>query len=81
MSMQLTSNSATRRNYPYDFTFTATIVAGEEALTYSLLMENQRDEVMPSAPSSSRQLVLQVRATPLRGEHEGERGEACTITS
>jgi galactose mutarotase-like enzyme len=191
MSMQLTSNSATRRNYPYDFTFTATIVAGEEALTYSLLMENQSDELMPIAPgfhayfavaqrdkaklvvvglpgfqvdafdwatdpsdnpypfphhvtlqfpglgtlvitelpcdahfslanmqvwtepasapdhefvcfeptvssedapnrpadrlniapSSSRQIVLQLRATPLRGEHEGERGEECTITS
>ena len=190
LSMQLTSNSATRRNYPYDFTFTATIVAGEKALTYSLLMENQSDEVMPIAPgfhpyfavaqrdkaklvvdgppgfqveafdwatdppdhpypfphhvtlrfpgcgtlvitelpcdahyalanmqvwtepasapdhefvcfeptvssedalnrpadrlniapSSSRQLVLQVRATPLRGEHEGERGEECAIT-
>jgi galactose mutarotase-like enzyme len=50
MSMQLTSNSATRRNYPYDFTFTATIVAGEETLTYTLTMENQSDEVMPIAP-------------------------------
>src|SRR5215469_5812759 len=35
LSMQLTSNSATRLNYPYDFTFTATIVAGEETLTYA----------------------------------------------
>src|SRR5215469_7683382 len=50
ISMQLTSNSATRLNYPYDFTFTATIVAGEETLTYALTMENQSDEVMPIAP-------------------------------
>ncbi len=50
MSMQLTSNSATRRNYPYDFTFTATIEALEEALTYTLTMENRSDEVMPIAP-------------------------------
>jgi galactose mutarotase-like enzyme len=50
MSMQLTSNSATRLNYPYDFTFTAIIVVGEETLTYTLTMENQSDEVMPIAP-------------------------------
>ncbi len=50
MSMQLTSNSATRLNYPYDFTFTATIEAFEETLTYTLTMENQSDEVMPIAP-------------------------------
>ncbi len=50
ISMQLMSNSVTRLNYPYDFTFTATIVAGEETLTYTLTMENQSDEVMPIAP-------------------------------
>src|SRR5262249_55255493 len=50
MSMQLTSNSATRLNYPYDFTFTATIEAFEMTLTYTLTMANQSDEVMPIAP-------------------------------
>jgi galactose mutarotase-like enzyme len=50
ISMQLTSNSATRLNYPFDFTFTATIVASEEMLTYTLTMENRSDEVMPLAP-------------------------------
>jgi len=50
MSMQLTSNSATRLNYPYDFTFSATIEAFEETLTYTLTMENLSDEVMPIAP-------------------------------
>ncbi len=50
ISMQLTSNSATRLNYPFDFTFTATIVASEEMLTYTLTMENRSDEVMPIAP-------------------------------
>jgi len=50
MSMQLTSNSATRRNYPYDFTFTATIEAFEEILRYTLTMENRSNEVMPIAP-------------------------------
>src|SRR6266699_6314182 len=50
ISIQLLSNSATRLNYPYDFTFTATIVASEEMLTYTLTMENRSDEVMPIAP-------------------------------
>ncbi len=50
ISIQLLSNSVTRLNYPYDFTFTATIVASEEMLTYTLTMENRSDEVMPIAP-------------------------------
>jgi galactose mutarotase-like enzyme len=50
ISIQLLSNSATRSNYPYDFTFTVTIAAGEETLTYKLVMENRSDEVMPIAP-------------------------------
>ena len=50
ISIQLLSNSATRLNYPYDFTFTATMVASEEMLTYTLTMENLSDEVMPIAP-------------------------------
>ncbi|HYX50304.1 MAG TPA: hypothetical protein VE843_11210, partial [Ktedonobacteraceae bacterium] len=44
------SNSATRRTYPYDFTFTAIIEVFEETLTYTLTMENQSDEVLPIAP-------------------------------
>src|SRR5712691_4574563 len=50
ISIQLMSNAESRRNYPYDFTFTATIVAGEKTLTYTLTMENRSDEVMPIAP-------------------------------
>jgi galactose mutarotase-like enzyme len=50
MSIQLMSNNATRQNYPYDFTFMATIEAGDETLIYTLTMENRSDEVMPIAP-------------------------------
>src|SRR6266566_8466146 len=50
ISLKLTSNAETRRTYPYEFTFTATIVAGEEMLTYTLKIENCSDEVMPIAP-------------------------------
>src|SRR5207302_8885553 len=50
ISIQLTSNAETRRTYPYEFTFTATIVAGEEMLMYTLKIENCSDEVMPIAP-------------------------------
>jgi galactose mutarotase-like enzyme len=50
ISMQLKSSDATYAHYPFNFTFTATIVAGAETLTYTLLMENQSDEVMPIAP-------------------------------
>lgn len=50
LSMQLTSSDATRSSYPYDFTFTASIVAGEGTLTYTVTMENRSDEVMPIAP-------------------------------
>src|SRR5438874_10402502 len=38
ISIQLMSNAETRGNYPYDFTFTATIAAGKETLTYTLTM-------------------------------------------
>jgi len=50
ISLKLTSNAETRRTYPYEFTFTATIVAGEEMLMYTLKIENCSDEVMPIAP-------------------------------
>ncbi|MFL5705563.1 MAG: hypothetical protein ACJ8AG_22430 [Ktedonobacteraceae bacterium] len=50
LSMQLSSSDATRSDYPYEFTFTATIVVGEGSLTYSLVMENHSDETMPIAP-------------------------------
>jgi len=50
LSMQLNSSDATRPDYPYEFTFTATIVAGEGTLTYTLTMENRGDEGMPIAP-------------------------------
>src|SRR2546421_6518077 len=44
MSMQLKSCDATYAHYPFNFTFTATVVVGEETLTYMLLMENHSDE-------------------------------------
>ena len=50
LSMQLSSSDATRPDYPFEFTFKATITLGEETLTYSLLMENRGDEAMPIAP-------------------------------
>ncbi len=54
ISIQLSSNEQTHQNYPYEFTFTAKIVAGEEGttgtLTYTLTMENRSNEVMPIAP-------------------------------
>src|SRR5690242_7552179 len=50
MSLQLHSSPATRRNYPYEFTFTADISASEGSLTYTLTMENRGNEVMPIAP-------------------------------
>lgn len=50
ITLQLTSSDATRPHYPYEFTFTAQITAGEGVLTYTLTMENRNDEVMPIAP-------------------------------
>ncbi|GAC1381861.1 MAG: aldose epimerase [Ktedonobacteraceae bacterium] len=50
LSMQLTSSDATRPHYPYEFTFTATIVVDEGTLTYTLQMENRGNEPMPIAP-------------------------------
>lgn len=50
LSMQLLSNDETRKDYPYDFTFTATIEAGEGTLTYKVTMENRDNENMPIAP-------------------------------
>lgn len=54
ISIQLTSSEQTRPHYPYEFTFTAKVEAGEEGaegtLTYTLTMENRSDEVMPIAP-------------------------------
>lgn len=48
--LQLMSSEATRKDYPYEFTFTVEIVAGEGTLTYTLTMENRSSEVMPIAP-------------------------------
>lgn len=50
ISMRLTNSDATRADYPYEFSFTATIEVSESALTYTLTMENHSDEVMPVAP-------------------------------
>ena len=50
LKMQLSSSDATRPSYPYEFTFTATVAAGEETLTYTLMMENRGNEDMPIAP-------------------------------
>ena len=50
LTMQLSSSDATRPDYPYEFTFTASITAGEETLTYTLTMENHSNENMPIAP-------------------------------
>ncbi|MGH2496240.1 MAG: hypothetical protein ACRDIV_16210 [Ktedonobacteraceae bacterium] len=50
LTMQLNSSDATRAGYPYEFTFTATIEAGEGTLTYTLTMENRSQESMPIAP-------------------------------
>ena len=50
LTMQLSSSDATRPSYPYEFTFTATVAASEETLTYTLVMENRGDEDMPIAP-------------------------------
>jgi galactose mutarotase-like enzyme len=50
ITIQLMSDDATRQNYPYDFTFTAAITAGNQTLTYTLTMENRSDENMPIAP-------------------------------
>ena len=50
LTMSLTSSDATRHDYPYEFTFTATIAANEQTLTYTLTMENRSDESMPIAP-------------------------------
>lgn len=50
LAMQLSSSEATRPMYPYEFTFTAQISAGEGTLTYTLVMENRGDEDMAIAP-------------------------------
>lgn len=50
LSLQLLSSEATRPDYPYEFTFTATIAVSEQTLTYTLSMENRNDETMPIAP-------------------------------
>lgn len=50
LALQLKSSDATRTDYPYEFTFTATIQIGEGLLTYTLLMENHSHEIMPIAP-------------------------------
>ena len=50
LRMQLHSSDATRPDYPYEFTFSASIVAGDGTLTYTLTMENRSEEDMPIAP-------------------------------
>jgi galactose mutarotase-like enzyme len=50
LTMQLSSNDVTRVAYPYEFTFVASIEAGEGTLTYTLTMENRSEESMPIAP-------------------------------
>jgi galactose mutarotase-like enzyme len=50
LTMQLISSAATRAGYPYEFTFTAAIEAGEGMLIYTVTMENRSDETMPIAP-------------------------------
>lgn len=50
LTMQLSSSDATWPSYPYEFTFSARILAGEGTLTYTLTMENRSDEAMPIAP-------------------------------
>ncbi|GCE25972.1 hypothetical protein KDA_14560 [Dictyobacter alpinus] len=50
ITIELTSNEQTRPQYPYEFVFTAHIVAGEGTLNYTLTMENRGDETMPIAP-------------------------------
>ncbi len=50
ISLQLKSSNATRRDYPYEFTFTTKIEAGDGMLTHTLTMENRSEEAMPIAP-------------------------------
>jgi galactose mutarotase-like enzyme len=50
ITLQLKSSEATRPSYPYEFTFSARIEAGEGTLTYTLTMDNHSDEIMPIAP-------------------------------
>lgn len=50
LTMRLESSDATRPYYPYEFTFLATVSAGENSLTYTLEMQNRGDESMPIAP-------------------------------
>ena len=50
LSLQLRSSDVTRPDYPYEWTFTATIAVSEQTLTYTLSMENRTDETMPIAP-------------------------------
>jgi galactose mutarotase-like enzyme len=49
-TLQLSSDEHTRAQYPYEFTFTAHIVASAGTLTYTLTMENRNAESMPIAP-------------------------------
>lgn len=50
ITIALQSSDATRHDYPYEFTFRARIEAGSYTLTYTLVMENRSNEVMPIAP-------------------------------
>jgi galactose mutarotase-like enzyme len=50
LRMELRSSDATRPSYPYEFTFSSTITAGEGTLAYVVGMENRGQEAMPIAP-------------------------------
>ena len=43
-------NDPSCADYPYEFTFTAHIEAGDQTLTYTVTMENRGDEAMPISP-------------------------------
>jgi len=50
LAIQLSSSEVTLPDYPFEFIFTANITVSEEALTYTLAMENRSNEDMPLAP-------------------------------
>lgn len=75
LTMQLRSSDVTRSIYPYEFTFTARVEAGEGSLTYTLAMENRSEEPMPIAPGFHPYFsIAQADKTRLRAD--GPRGFA-----
>ncbi len=75
ITLQLASSDATRPHYPYEFTFTAQITAGEGTLTYLLTMENGSAEVMPIAPGFHPYFTVE-QAVKSRIETDGPPGFA-----